>query len=712
MTQEDTDPEPPPPDNSQSVYDLLKVLGADLDEINKVKRKYPMKISSHYLSLIQDKDDPIWKQCIPHKEELLDTFNVEDPLKEEEYTPVPYLVHKYPDRVLLLVSSKCAMYCRFCTRKRKVGRVQQIPMEDIFRAIDYIKEHKEVRDVIVSGGDPLMRSDGEIETILKKLREIPHLQVIRIGTRMPCVKPSRITQRLANMLKKYHPLYINIHFNHPREVNDESKKACEILANAGIPLGSQTVLLRGINDSPEVMKELMIKLLQIRVKPYYIYQCDLVKGVDHFRTPVETGIDLMKHIQGFTSGLSLPHFVIDGPGGKVPISPQYVKDITPEQIIVTNYLGNMYKYPSVRTETNKQLFNKKISRVGIAFNLKKEVSKKERFDKYAEFDDIETIDAITKAIEGAGYETVLLEADQDFFERVKTSSVDFVFNIAEGISGESRESHIPAILEMLNIPYSGSGVLTQAITLNKSRKKEILNYYSIPTPKFQLFRNAHQKPNPDLKFPLIVKPDAEGSSVGITNKSLVFDLPALKKQVSHVIKTYSQNALVEEYCNGREFTVGLLGNNGKVRVLPIVEIDFNHLPDNLHKFESFESKWIYDNPKNLHDPLVCPAILKPKLKAQLEKLARTTFSKLGCVDFCRIDMRLDSKGVPNVIDVNAIPGLMPDPKSNSRFTRACYAASMTYNQMILEILNAALIRYNLLIPVRKNHENRNPLQSG
>jgi len=369
----------------------------------------------------------------------------------------------------------------------------------------------------------------------------------------------------------------------------------------------------------------------------------------------------------------------------------------------------MYTYPGLRNNLPKQLSNKKVSRIGIAFNLKKKVLKHERQDKYAEFDDIDTIDAISKAIESANYETILLEADQDFFERVKTSNVDFVFNISEGISGESRESHVPAILEMLNIPYSGSGVLTQAITLNKSRKKEILNYYNIPTPKFQIFRSSRQKLNPELKFPLIVKPDAEGSSVGITNNSLVFDLSSLKKQVSHVIKTYSQNALVEEYCNGREFTVGILGNNGKVRVLPIVEINFDHLPDNLYKFESYESKWIYDNPQNPHDPLVCPANLNHRLKSQLEKCARTTFSNLGCVDFCRIDMRLDSNGVPNVIDVNAIPGLMPDPKSNSRFTRACYAAGMSYNEMILEILNAALIRYNLIILSRKNNENRDSL---
>lgn len=693
MAQENTEPDPPPSGN-EPVYERLKQLGADLEEISRVKRKYPMKISSYYLNLIHEKDDPIWKQCVPAREELEDNFNVEDPLKEEEYTPVPYLVHKYPDRVLLLVSSKCAMYCRFCTRKRKVGRIQQIPMEDIFKAIEYIKDHKEVRDVIVSGGDPFMRSDSEIDMILSKLREVPHLEIIRIGTRMPCVKPSRVTQRLANILKKYHPLYINIHFNHPCEITEEAKKACEILIRAGIPLGCQTVLLQGVNDSPEVMKELMQKLIKIRVKPYYIYQCDLVKGVNHFRTPFEVGINIIKHLQGFTSGLCLPHFVIDGPGGKVPLYPKYVKEITPEQIIVTNYLDNMYKYPGLLNAATKQLANKKVSVIGIAFNLKREVSKDERPDKYAEFDDIDTIDAITKAFESYGYETILLEADQDFFERVKTSCVDFVFNIAEGISGESRESHVPAILEMLNMPYSGSGVLTQAITLNKSRKKEILNYYGIPTPKHQLFRNTNQKLSPELKFPLIVKPDAEGSSIGITNSSLVFDVSSLKKQISKIIKDYSQNALVEEYCSGREFTVALIGNN-KPRVMPIVEITFNHLPENLNKFDSYESKWIYDNPKSPIDPLVCPANLKPKLKAKLEKLARTTFSTLGCVDFCRIDLRLDSKGVPNVIDVNAIPGLMPDPKSNSRFTRACYAAGMTYNEMILEILNAALMRYNL-----------------
>ncbi len=677
-----------------SVYEKLKELNGNMEEINRVKRRYPMKITRYYLNLIGQKDDPMWKQVVPAAEELEDTFNVEDPLKEEEHTPVPYLVHKYPDRVLLLASSTCASYCRFCTRKRKVGRIQQIPMQDIFNAIEYIREHKEVRDVIVSGGDPLMRPDGEIDEILKKLREIPHVEIVRIGTRMPCVAPQRITQRLVDILKKYHPLFMNVHFNHPREITPESSAALKLLADAGIPLGSQTVLLRGVNDNPQVMMELMQKLIRNRVKPYYIYQCDLVKGVEHFRTSVETGIEIMKSIQGFTSGLCLPHFVIDGPGGKVPISPQYVKEITPDQIVVTNFMNNLYTYPGLVRYQEKQLFNKKVKRIGIAFNLKKEVEKTDRFDKYAEFDDLDTINAIRMALERAGYDVVLLEADQDFALSLRDSNVDFVFNIAEGIHGECRESHVPAILEMFNIPYSGSGVLTQAITLNKSRKKEILNYYGIPTPKWQIFRNTNQKLSPQLRFPLIVKPDAEGSSVGITNDSLVFDAVALKRQVSKILRDYDQPALVEEYIDGSEFAVSLLGNPPKV--LPIVEINFDHLPDGIHKFDSWEAKWIYDNPNGSVDAVIVPAELKPKLKAQIEKVAKQTFEKLGCVDLARIDIRLDSEGAPNVLDVNALPGLMPDPKKNSRFPRSCYAAGMTYDDIILTILHSAMERYNLL----------------
>ncbi|MDI6902933.1 MAG: KamA family radical SAM protein [Methanocellales archaeon] len=677
-----------------SIDEHLMNFGADIKEIERVKRKYPMKIPHYFLGLIKEKEDPIWKQCVPSIEELKDVYNIEDPLREEKHTRVSCLVHKYPDRVLLLVSSKCAMYCRFCTRKRKVGRTQQISMVEIFRAIDYIREHKEVRDVLVSGGDPLTRTDRELEIILKELRSIPHVDIIRIGTRIPCVQPSRITKRLANMLRKYHPLYINIHFNHPMEITEESKKACETLADAGIPLGSQTVLLKGVNDSVEVMKELVQKLLSIRVKPYYVYQCDPVMGVEHFRTSIDVGINIMKQLQGFTSGLCIPHFVIDGPGGKIPISPQYVKEITPEEIIVTNYLNDMYTYPNSHKVFSNELINKERLRIGLTFNLKRDPAKNERFDKYSEFDDISTIDAIRKAIESGGYEVVLLEANLDFIEKLKKTRVDFVFNIAEGINGDSRESQVPAILDMFNIPYSGSGVLTQAITLTKSMTKDILLYHNIPTPNYQLFKNTRQKLKPALKFPLIVKPNCEGSSKGINNNSLVFDDESLTKQIKYVINNYSQDALVEEYCNGREFTVSILGNV-KPKVLPIVEITFDHLPENINKFDSYEVKWIYDNPKNPIDPISCPANLTPKLRKQVEKIALDAYSVLGCVDCCRIDLRLDSNGIPNVLDVNTLPGLIPDPKQNSRFPRACFAAGMTYNQMILEILHAGMIRCGL-----------------
>ncbi|MBN2535970.1 MAG: KamA family radical SAM protein [Spirochaetales bacterium] len=682
-------------EKEKNLYLRLEELGGNLEEINRVKKKYPMKITSYYLNLIKEKDDPIWLQSIPKKEELEDIFNIEDPLKEEEHTPVPYLVHKYPDRVLLLVSSLCAMYCRFCTRKRKVGKIKQIPMEDIFRAIDYIKNHHEVRDVVVSGGDPFMRPDGDIRTILDEVFSIRHLEIVRIGTRIPCIKPSRITDELIAILASYKPLYMNIHFNHPDEITEEVGLLCGKLADSGIMLGSQTVLLKGVNDSVVVMKELMHKLLGIRVKPYYIFQCDLVKGIDHFRTDIQTGIDIIKNLQGYTSGLCVPHYVIDGPGGKVPVSPQYIKDITPKEVLLGNYLDILYSYPVSKGQTN-QIANKKVNRIGLAYNLRKLPGKGERSDKYIEYDEMNTIDAIRQAIMSDNYEVTLLEADELFIERLKDSEVDFVFNIAEGIHGESRESHVPAILEMFNIPYTGSGVLTQAITLNKSRKKEILSYHGIPTPRYQLFKSPNNKLRDDMAFPLIVKPDAEGSSAGITNSSLVHDPESLKKQVAFIFKHYNQNVLVEEFCSGREFTVALLGN--KPLVLPIVEIDFSGLPPDLNKIDSYEVKWELEKPENNHKPLICPADIKTKLKNQIEKTAKNTFNVLGCRDFCRIDIRLDSNDVPHILDVNALPGLMPDPGSYSRFTYACYSYGLSYAQVILCIFYSALKRYNLLLP--------------
>ncbi len=347
-------PEEKPPQPADGVTERLNErlarLGADMDEIERVKQVYPMKISRHFLNLISEKNDPIWRQAVPNIEELCDVYNVSDPLSEERDTKVPGLVHRYPDRVLLMVSSRCAMYCRFCTRKRTVGKIVQTPMEQIFQGIDYIRSHPEIRDVLLSGGDPLLRTDKDLDIILGELRSVPHVEIIRIGTRIPSVMPERITPKLVEVLKKYHPLYMNLHFEHPREINPESERALKLLADAGIPLGSQSVLLRGVNDDPEVMKELMQKLVKNRVRPYYIYLCDLVKGVEHFRTTLQCGFDVVHHLQGYTSGLCVPHLIIDSPGGgKIPVlPPDYLLSVGGESATISNYKGEVYEYPNPR----------------------------------------------------------------------------------------------------------------------------------------------------------------------------------------------------------------------------------------------------------------------------------------------------------------------------------------------------------------------------
>lgn len=336
-----------------SFEEISEISGLSINEIEKINRVYPVKISKYYFSLIKEKNDGIYKQCIPSLEELLNNSEEEDPLKEDisRYTDAPNsIIHRYPDRLVLLVSNQCPMYCRFCTRKRRVGNItKQKNWREIEEGINYIKKHTEIRDVLLSGGDPLMLSNNKLEKIVKATREIPHVEIIRIGTRVPCSQPERINQELCDMLKKYHPLYMNIHFNHPDEITPESTKACEMLANAGIPLGSQTVLLKGVNDSVEVMKKLMQKLLKIRVRPYYIYQADIVKGTKHLRTKVEDGLRIIEGLRGHTSGLCVPHFVIDAPGGggKIPLLPEYVLSIDNEKVVLRNYENKKFEYLQV-----------------------------------------------------------------------------------------------------------------------------------------------------------------------------------------------------------------------------------------------------------------------------------------------------------------------------------------------------------------------------
>ena len=316
--------------------------------LEQVVSLYPMRVNPYYFNLIREKGDPIWRQAIPDTEELNDTASMEDPLNEENLSPVPNLVHKYPDRALFLVTSQCAMYCRFCTRKRKVGTSRMSVTRDTIKAgLDYLRKTPEIRDVLVSGGDPLLLDDDTLSDILTSIRRIPSIEIIRIGTRVPCTFPMRVTVRLASLLKRFHPLYINTHFNHPDEITPEATLACSRLADAGIPLGCQTVLLEGVNDTPDIIRRLMHKLLLIRVKPYYLFQTDLTTGTNHFRTPVETGIEIIKSLIGHTSGMAVPTLAVDAPGGggKIPLLPEYVHHLGKE-LVFSNYCGVTCTYPN------------------------------------------------------------------------------------------------------------------------------------------------------------------------------------------------------------------------------------------------------------------------------------------------------------------------------------------------------------------------------
>lgn len=321
----------------------------DLNEIQRVHATYPMRISSYYLDLIQQHGEPLFRQAVPDIRELNDPDGLDDPLDEENLSPVPNLVHKYGDRALFLISSECPVYCRFCTRKRKVGTpAMQITQQTIDEGIDYIARTPAIKDVLLSGGDPLMLSDHRLETIIKAIRAIPHVAIIRIGTRIPCTLPQRVTPQLAAMLKKYHPLYINTHFNHPAEITPQSSHACSLLADAGIPLGCQTVLLRGVNDSVAVIQELLYKLIAIRVKPYYLFQADLTRGTSHFRTTIETGQDIMRDLLGHVSGMAMPTYALDAPegGGKIPLTPNYITQLDANELHFTTYKHLPCSYPN------------------------------------------------------------------------------------------------------------------------------------------------------------------------------------------------------------------------------------------------------------------------------------------------------------------------------------------------------------------------------
>ncbi|HEX2716604.1 MAG TPA: KamA family radical SAM protein [Gemmatimonadaceae bacterium] len=332
---------------------LADRFGRDVIDVEALKpafENFQMRITPAALEQIKEVGDPMWQQYVPTVQELDIVDGVIDSLDEDADSPVPNITHRYPDRVLFLVSPVCASYCRFCTRRRKVGDPEKIPLNQYDSAFEYIRQHPEVRDVILSGGDPMMLSDRRIEYILQNLRAIPHVEIIRLGSRITSHLPERITPEFCEMVQKYHPIYMNTHFNHPSELTEASKAALDRLSRAGVVLGCQTVLLKGVNDTPEVMMKLMHELLKARVRPYYIYMADQVAGGEHFRTQVQKGLEIVKALRGWTSGLAVPHFVIDAPGGggKVPLLPEYVEEINDDEVIFRNYEGKRFTYKQPR----------------------------------------------------------------------------------------------------------------------------------------------------------------------------------------------------------------------------------------------------------------------------------------------------------------------------------------------------------------------------
>ena len=340
----------------RSLDDIEALLNMSLDsekreQLKKTMEKFPVSVTPYYLSLIDTDDlenDPIFRQALPSPLELVvSKADMSDPLHEDSDSPAPNITHRYPDRVLFLVSGVCSMYCRHCTRKRRVGDRDMIPTkEEMLEGIEYIRKTPQVRDVLLSGGDPLMLSDERLDWLLSELHSIEHVEVVRIGTRMPVVLPYRITEKLVAVLKKHHPLWINTQFNHPREITASAREALAKLADVGIPLGNQSVLLAGVNDCPRIMRSLVHKLVINRVRPYYMYQCDLSEGLSHFRTPVGKGIEIMESLIGHTSGFCVPRYVIDAPGGggKIPVMPNYLLSWSTNKVVLRNYEGVITTY--------------------------------------------------------------------------------------------------------------------------------------------------------------------------------------------------------------------------------------------------------------------------------------------------------------------------------------------------------------------------------
>ena len=337
----------------------LELTPEEYEGCKQTEDKLALAITPHFFNLIEPDDpyDPLRRQVVPRIDEMLVAPEEHhDPLGEETDGMVDGIVHRYPDRVLFLITDRCAAYCRYCTRSRMVSNAQNYNFHpQLESGLNYIRSHPEIRDVLLSGGDPLLLSDGKVDYLLSELRKIPHVEFIRIGSRIPVFLPQRITPELCELFKKHGPIWLNIHVNHPNECSMELYDACQRLSFAGVPLGNQSVLIKGVNDHANTMKSLIHRLLMMRVRPYYLYQCDLITGSAHLRTDIQKGIEIIRELRGHTTGYAIPQFVIDAPGGggKIPINPDYVKEITATEIVMKNFQGKEYRYPLVASKTQK-----------------------------------------------------------------------------------------------------------------------------------------------------------------------------------------------------------------------------------------------------------------------------------------------------------------------------------------------------------------------
>jgi len=682
----------------KSISELSRFVSLNDSEkaqLQKVAAGYQMRITAHYFSLIKnpyDPYDPIKMQCVPSVEEI-EAGNGEsiDPLGEEKTSPEEFLVHRYPDRVLLVVTAKCFMYCRHCTRKRLWREKSPEPtLRDIDKALSYVMNNRQIREVIVSGGDPLTLPTEKLDYILAAMAKIPHIEVVRIGTRAPVVMPQRIDDVLCKTLGKYNKLWVNIQFNHPAEVTDEAAAACRKLQREGIPLSNQSVLLKGINDDPEVMKELCRKLQSIRVRPYYLFQCDPVVGASHFRTSVKRGIEIIAAMRGHTSGMCVPTFVVDGIDGrgKVMVGPETFLSASDNGVLLRDYRGEAFFYDSPEKENfslNNTVAEKKVHSVGIVFNLKKGSHAEDE----EEYDEIETIESIKKEIEKYNFQVKLFEQGGDLMDNLIKNRPDFVLNIAEGVgSSRSREAQVPAVLESLGIPYSGSDPVALGITLDKYLTGRLLKSADVPVPltfmvetvkEMHLLENIFQK---NSKF--IVKPRWEGSSKGVFLNSVVSNFADLEQRAAYIISRYNQPAVVEEFIEKDEITAAVYGNEtprvlGMMKIVPKEESDQPFLYS-LEIKRDWQAKVKYEGQSSI----------SAAMQKAIEKYALTAYRVLELKDIARIDFRVGKDDIPRIIDINPLPGLSP---RYSDLPILCRLNGKSYPELVKTILREAFKRY-------------------